>query len=140
LDSIWGLARNGVPYVRIPRDTGETREFATFVALRVLGKICLYSYEREEKREVVVKAYNPVTGRPFREGTITQEEMVTEEKLIYFPTGETADLSLATLLAWIKDDAELYRAFGNLGPRPSKEELYETLMMYNERNRVYTFR
>ena len=140
LDSVWGLSKNGVPYVRIPQDTSDSRQFATFVAMRMVGKICLYSYEREEEKEVVFKAYNPLTGHPFREGTVIQKDMVTKEKIMYFPSGETVNLNPATLSAWIRDDVELYEAFDSLGPRPTKEEVYQTILMYNDRNRIYTFR
>jgi hypothetical protein len=140
LDSVWGFAYKGAPYVRVPQDTSDDRRFATFVALRLIGKICFFSYEREREREVVIRAYNPLTGRPFREGAVKQKETVVEDRIIYFPTGETADMKPAVVAKWIEDDPELWSAFDNLGPRPDKEDLYQTIVMYNERNRVYTFR
>lgn len=140
LDSVWGFSRNGVPYVQIPKDTGKVWDFATFVALRMVGKICLLTYEEEREILVSVKAYNPYNGQPFREGKVPQKEIVLQEKVIYFPSGELADLNRPTLMAWIKDDEELYQEFIALGPRLSPEELYETLLLYNERNRIYTLR
>ena len=140
LDKVWGFSRNGSPFIQIPRDSGDLRQFGSFVALRLVGKICLFNYEKEMEYKVSVKAYNPLNGRPFREGKVTQTEMITVEKLLYFPSGEIAPLNRASLVNWMKDDPDLLQAYLDKERGQVQINAYEWLEEYNERNRVYTLK
>lgn len=136
LDDLWGICLDGKPYIRLEREAEEAT-FATFALLRVRGAICYFNFEAEEKRYVEVKAYNPLTGRPFRSARLPKLESVTRHKILHFPSGRTADLSRAALLDWIADDAPLTRTVAELPDTDIFDKLYRSVLVYNDRHPVY---
>ncbi|MBK7407835.1 MAG: hypothetical protein IPJ40_06985 [Saprospirales bacterium] len=71
-DSIWGFSLHGIPYVRLSRDWIQ-KELATFAPLQLRGKICYFSFDRKDTTQVLITAYNPVNGMPFRQGMVDKE-------------------------------------------------------------------
>ncbi len=139
LDSIWGIVIGGIPYVRLPK--GATpKQLTAFAGLRLRGIICFYSYEDEEEYEVEIRAYNPVTGAPFRKGKVKNKEIVEREFMIHFLTGEVAEFTRDNLVAWIADDERLAEAVAALPEADLEEKLFKGLLIYVDRYPVYTLK
>ncbi len=135
-DSIWGICLQGTPFIRLP-DTAVNRQAMTFAGLRVRGRICYYTYEVEETRMVEIAAYNPLTGRPFRRGSVPKQVALVREKMLHFENGNQAAFSRENLLEWIKDDPQLWRTVAELSDEEAEEKLYKCLLIYDDRNPAY---
>lgn len=136
LDSVWAVCLEGVPSVRVPSDE-INRELPTFAALKLRGKICYFTYPDWRPKRIRVAAYNPVTGRPFRQGTVLREEEVIVEKMLRFETGEIADFNVENLMAWIADDPLLVETVQELPLEAQQEKLFKCLLIYVDRNYVF---
>lgn len=134
-DSIWGISLGGIPYIRLDREASGTKATA-FAGLRVRGKICYFSYPQDVTRQVQIKAYNPVTGRPFRSGVVDRTETVLREWMLDFRTGEVAEFNVENFQGWIADDPQLQRTVRELSPEEVEEKLFRCLLIYVDRNEV----
>jgi hypothetical protein len=136
LNSVWGICLDGTPYIRL---TGRGTEagFATFAKLRVRGAICYFTFETEEAKYVEVKAYNPLNGRPFRRAKVKNMQRVDNKMMLRFDTGEVQVLNKANLLEWVQKDAQLTEAIRNIDPEKEEEQLYRSLLIYDDRHPVY---
>ncbi len=139
LDSIWGLAIGGIPYVRLPR--GATpKPLTAFAGLRLRGIICYYAYEDMEERTYEIQAYNPVTGAPFRKGKVKNKEPVRKEFMLHFLSGKIEEFTQANLVAWIADDVRLAEAIASLSESELEEKLFKGLLIYVDRYPVFTLK
>lgn len=140
LDSIWGISLGGLPYVRIP-DLNNGFTLTKFAALRVRGKICYYEYEAYEEVAVPIKAYNPYTGKPYLESSVTRQQPVMEEWIMDFETGEVLRLNPENLKLWVKDDYQLIEAIESLGEEAWEwEKLFKCILIYDDRHPTYIFK
>lgn len=130
------IVLSGIPYVRLEK--GEYPSDATaFAGLKVRGKICYFSYEKEVSENVEIKAYNPLTKKPFRKGNVPRTKLVEVQKMLHFETGEIVDFNYVNLLLWIEDDPQLKESVFELKPGEIDEKLYKCLLIYDDRNVVY---
>ncbi len=136
VDSVWVICLDGVPSIRIP-DNEIDRELPNFAAFKLRGKICYFTYPDYRKKTIQVAAYNPKTGRPFRQGNVVRDEEVIVKKMLHFQTGETADFDVKNLLAWIQDDPILVETLAELPPEELDEKLFKSLLIYVDRNPTY---
>ncbi len=136
LDSIWAICLDGVPSIRVPQNE-INRELPNFAALKLRGKICFFTYPDYRKKTIRVAAYNPLTGRPFRQGNVVRDEEVIVEKMLHFQTGEVADFTVNNLLAWIQDDPLLVETLTELPREEQEEKLFKSLLIYVDRNPAY---
>lgn len=132
----WALVLEGIPSVRVPRDE-INKDLPSFAALKLRGKISYYTYPDWRRRKVSIAAYNPATGRPFRQGQVEREEEVIVEKMLHFETGEVVDFTLENFLRWISDDPVLLETFGELNPEEQHEKMFKGLLIYVDRNPTY---
>lgn len=135
-DSIWGFCIQGVPYIRLSRDWIK-KELATFAPLQLRGKICYFDFDRMDTTEVLITAYNPANGMPFRRGVIRKEKQVNCPKILHFETGALADFNRENLAAWIADDPQLLEAVMDIREEELESKLFKTLLIYVDRNKVY---
>ncbi len=136
LDSIWAICLDGVPSIKVPSNE-INRELPNFAALKLRGKICYYTYPDYRTKKVRVAAYNPVTGRPFRQGFVEREQEVFIEKIMHFQTGEVLDFTVENLLNWIQDDPLLVETLTELPKEEQHEKLFKCLLIYVDRNPAY---
>lgn len=139
LDSIWGIVISGIPYVRLPKDA-TPKALTAFAGLRLRGIICYYTYEDIEQRTVEVKAYNPVTGVPFRKATLKKQQTVEHQYMLHFLTGETVEFNRENVVAWISNDERLTEAVAALPEEELEEKLFKGLLIYVDRYPVYTLK
>ncbi len=133
-DKIWGFSYKGVPFLRIVKDVDS--DYSEYSALSIRGKLCYFVFETRETKEVVIKAYNPLTGRPFREGTVENIETIRNRQLLHFGTGEIADFTVESFVNWIQDDEQLVKTIQDLSSKEAEEKLFKCLLIYNDRNVV----
>jgi len=135
LHSVLAISLEGVPYVRVAEPSHERA--VVFAGLKVRGKISYFSYESDTTELVEISAYNPLTKRPFRKGSVPVKSSLTVEKIFYFPDGRIADFNRDRLLEWIEDDKQLWNTVNELGPDPNGEKLFKCLLIYDDRNGFY---
>ena len=136
LGSAWALVMDGIPSIRIPQ--GEIKkDLPAFAALKLRGKICYFTYPDWRTKKLYVAAYNPLTGRPFRQGHVEREEEIIVEKMLHFETGAMADLTVDNFLKWIADDEPLLSTYLELPPDERKEKLFKGLLIYADRNETF---
>jgi len=135
--NIWGIVLDGLPYIMLPTEIMEDTAVLHFAGLRVRGRICYYEFEREEERLVEIKAYNPLTGRPFRRGNISKREIINEARILHLITGQHGPLDRSTLIGMIGNDTKMYRTVEELPETASTEMLYKCVLIYDDRNPVY---
>lgn len=136
LEQVWGICIKGIPYVKLPK--GEVTNTATvFSGLRVRGKICYYTYKEAIKEMREIKAYNPVTGQPFRSAVLPIERTVKREKMLDFNSGNITDFNKENFLDWIQNDPQLWNTVKDLTPEEVDEKLFKCLLIYIDRHEVY---
>ncbi|MFN7115336.1 MAG: hypothetical protein ACK4TA_00970 [Saprospiraceae bacterium] len=136
LQQVWGICIKGMPYVRLPKE--ESNSTATiFAGLRVRGKISYFSYDAVIKEMQEIKAYNPLTGRPFRTAKLPVEKQVIREKILDFNTGQIADFNKANFLSWIENDRQLWNTVRDFTEKDVEEKLFKCLLIYVDRNEIY---
>lgn len=133
MDSVWGMCIDGIPFVQLPKGAVK-RTLPTFVAMKLRGKICYYTYPDWRMRKIPIAAYNPYTGRPFLQSTVEREEQVTFEKILHFEKGEVKDFTVNNFLEWIQDDEALVETIMDLSPSEREEKLFKCLLIYVDRN------
>lgn len=133
-EDVFALCRDSLLYVRV-EDPEVEKEVQLFGALLTQGSLCLYRYEKEETRMVTIKAYNPLTGKPFRSGQVPRKEWVERWKLFNLETGATADLTHKNLFEWIGNDTELAEQARSM---PEEDlDMGRLIQAYNRRNPVF---
>ncbi len=136
LEDIFSLSLSGIPYIYL-EEAPSYKDLTTFVALRVRGKICYFTYADSKSVRFPMSAYNPLNGKPFRTAVIEREQDVVIEKMMLFATGEVTDFNKINLLDWIQDDAGLSKAVAELTPQETKEKLFKCLLIYDDRHEIF---
>lgn len=138
LDQIWGICIDGLPFVRIPKDS-IYKDLSTFAGLRVAGNINYFSYENRIEKEYEIAAYNPLNGQPFRRATVKRPVMTFVEKVMNFASGQVYSFDKASLHKLMADDPQLLQVLQELNPQEEEyeEQLFRLLMSYNRRHRVF---
>ncbi len=138
LQQIWGICMGGIPYIRLPQ--GEVTDAATvFVGLRVRGKICYFKYKTNTTEMVEVRAYNPLNGRPYRQGLVPVQRTVLREYMLNWQTADIEPFTTDIFLQWIEDDPQLWRTVKDLSIEEADEKLFRCLLIYVDRNPVYLY-
>jgi len=138
IDQLWGICIDGIPYIRIPADSID-KSLPAFAGLRITGNLCYFQYERNEEREVEMSAYNPLTGKPFRSGTITRDFLEVRERLLRFETGEMAPFTRRQLIQWTTRDQVIQTTLRRLSPKTEdlEDQLYNIMLSFNKRHPVF---
>jgi hypothetical protein len=83
-----------------------------------------------------VKAYNPLTGRPFREGQVPQKKVITQKMMLHFENGEMLPFNKENFMNWIREDSGLSQAVSEIDPT-DQNKLFKSLLIFDDRNPVY---
>jgi hypothetical protein len=136
VDSIWAICLNGIPSIRVPKED-INKTLPNFAALKLRGKLCFFTYPDYRQKTIRVAAYNPLTGRPYRQGNVVRDEEVIVEKILNFESGEVADFNYDNLLRWIQDDPVLVETLHELPRAEQQEKLFKCLLIYVDRNPAF---
>jgi len=132
---IWGLCINQTPYIKT-EDKQDSRPY--FVKLHVVGKLSYYYYKAFREKEVIMYVHNPYTGERIGKKTVTNRDLVFIQKLLHFQTGENIDFNFENLKLWTVDDKGLQKTMQEMKAEEKESKLFKTLLIYNDRNPVYT--
>lgn len=136
LRQVWGICRDGIPYIQT-ESKNEDHNLTSFAAIRVRGRICYFVVEKPSKEKVPVAAYNPVNGRPFRQGYVSKKKTLQTTKIMDWKTGEIADFTKSNFLFWIRGDQQLSKSVEALPDDNLDEKIFKSLLIYNDRHPVY---
>ncbi len=136
LDSIWGFAIGGIPYIKI--EQAKELPLTLFAGMRVRGKLCYFTYEVREEKEIVFSAYNPVTYQPFRSSTEKRNMKIKKEKILLFETGKVMDYTYENMAMLLQDDPTILRALNQIEDWEFEEKMFKCLLIYNDRHDVKT--
>ena len=137
-DSIPFICLNGLTSLRIPADS-TLRSSAVYAQLRYPGRISFFQYEAGLVDTVAIAAYNPVSGKPFRQARLPRTTREFRERLFVLETGEILPFSPSALLSVLSSDPEVRRAVSLLEDSeesPLREKLLRAIEVFNERNGV----
>jgi hypothetical protein len=135
-DSIWGVVLDGIPYLRLPKQSVQ-KPLTAFAGMQLRGKICYFSYETVQTVRVPITAYNPLNGLPFISKIIENERIVIHEKIFLFETGAVQDLTPDNFKSWVTDDKDLITAVSALKGDALNERLFKCLLIYDDRHPIY---
>lgn len=129
------ITYKGLPFFRVFKDS--IRKFTAYAGLRVRGRLSYYSYERPYTDSVIIKAYNPATGKPFRQQKIATSQFEDIKKVINIATGQLLDFSLDNMFILLKDDASLLKTLEALPAEEAREKMERFILIYDDRNPLY---
>ncbi len=135
LSSLWGVSIQGRPFIQIKRErVGKT--LASFAGFRILGQLCFFTFDVPVEVPVEIKAYNPLTGKPFRSGTISKTEVRQAQLIMDFQSGQIVPFSKPNLLSWVEKDNRISSLVRSIEPNDG-DTLLRALIAYNDRNLLF---
>jgi len=133
--TFWGICIGGVPYIQygfgnaariyFGNQAGSKHGKANFTRIRIIGNICHFNVEDFVSSEN--RLSSAITNQMGSDG-----KLVREQKIMKTSTGQVADFNQHTMMAFIRDDSNLYTHFIKSDTREANIFLY--LQKYNERN------
>ncbi|MFK7935734.1 MAG: hypothetical protein AB8G22_19630 [Saprospiraceae bacterium] len=136
INEVWGVSLDGIPYLQLANGSTNS-ELPTFAGLQVRGRLCYFEYEKTEETNVLIQAYNPLNGRPFRSGYVKRTVPVLYQKILNFSTGEIVSFDKANLLDQMEGDSKLYKTVEQLTVNEVDEKLFKCLLIYDDRNPAF---
>lgn len=137
-DSIALICLNGITSLRIPSDS-TLRSSAVYAKLNYPGRISYFQYEAGAVDTVAIAAYNPISGKPFRQARLPRTTREFRERLYILETGNILPFSRESLLSAMDTDPEVRRAVSLLEESedvPLRDKLFRAIEVFNERNPV----
>jgi hypothetical protein len=131
-DSLWGFSIRGVPYIRISPDSCG-RPLTIFAEIAVRGVINAFSYEKEHKELIPMRAYNPLTGNVFRKGLIQRNATTLEKRIFNLNENLIIPYDPLILKQWMDRDKEILRALNLATEEEYQEKLVRAMMVFNQR-------
>ena len=135
IGQIWGFSLGGIPYIN--QQEKNTAGLNKYLGIKVRGNICYFTKSETLKKSKVIKAYNPVTGIPFRESEVMTEKDIERKFMLSFNTGEVLDFTPSNFIEWIETDSQLVNTVMELPDEDRAEKLFKCLLIYDDRNPVY---
>jgi len=135
LDDFEIITYKGLPFFKVFEDS--VRAFTAYAGLRVRGHLSYFSYERSYTDSVMIKAYNPATGRPFRQQKIARPQRENIKTVINIATGERFDFKLENMFILLEDDPSLLKTIKALPPEEAREKMERFLLIYDDRNPLF---
>lgn len=135
LKAVEVIAYQGLPFFRVDEDS--LRGFTVYAGLRVRGRLSYYSYEEIYTDSVLISAYNPATGKPFRQQQVSRDQVVEMRKVVDLSTGERFDFELENMYHLLADDPSLIKTLKSMPEEEAQEKIERFLLIYDDRNPLY---
>ncbi len=129
------ICLNGLPYVRAYLDSA--RQFTVYAGLRVRGRLSYYAYEVPTQDTVLIQAYNPYNGRPFRQQEIVKPGANLQQQLVNITTGQSWPYSLGNLLQAISNDPALVKSLAQHSEAEAQTRMQKVILIYDDRHPLY---
>jgi len=135
LNTIEVIVYQGLPFFRIDQDS--TRGFTVYAGLRVRGRLSYFSYEQSYTDSVLISAYNPATGKPFRQQKMARDQVTQMRKVVNLATGERCDFELDNMYHLLADDPSLIKTLRAMPLEEARQKIERFLLIYDDRNPLY---
>ncbi len=135
LDDFEIITYKGLPFFKVFEDS--IRGFTAYAGLRVRGRLSYFSYERSYTDSVMIKAYNPATGKPFRQQKMARPQRENIKKVINIATGQRFDFELENMFILLEDDPSLLKTLKALPRKEALEKMERFLLIYDDRNPLF---
>lgn len=135
LEEVGFIVVNGLPYIKAYQDSA--RQFTVYSGLRVRGKLSYFAFAQNQPDTILIKAYNPLNGRPFRQQNVVREREELVEKVLNLTTGEVVDYNLENLLNLFAEDPALTKSLTSLSPAEAEERLQRCILIFDDRHPIY---
>lgn len=135
MDSIWGISLGGIPYLNLNKKNDAGLNI--YVGLKVRGNISYFSVDEVMEEVKLIKAYNPRTGVPFREGEVVTKKEIQNNFMLSFENGKIERFTMDNFVSWIEEDEMLVKTVKAINEQDVSEKLFKCLLIYDDRNPVY---
>lgn len=132
LNSVAAIVIKGIPYLRVQVDT--VHGFTEYAGLRVRGRLSYFTYEHNGQDSVLIKAYNPATGRAFRQQKVVRPKKETRELVLNLATAEILDFTPENMERLMANDEQLLQTLRSLDEEEVASRLYRLLLIYDDRH------
>lgn len=129
------ISYKGRPFFKIGKDS--IRNFYTYAGLRLRGMLSYYAYEQTYIDSVLIQAYNPATGVPFRSQMMSTEQSTSIRKVVNMETGELFDFDLENMPLILAADTQLLKTFEAMNKQEALEKMERFLLIYDDRNPLF---
>ena len=127
----YAITLDGLPYLFVREES--RRGFYEFSGLRILGAYSTMEYDTIVHTRQLMKAYNPVNGKPFREGYVERDRENGVSRIIEMGTGRRLPLERTTVMRLVTGELDLVSALERSTPEETNKIL-RALVIYNERH------
>ncbi len=133
LPTIYAVVLDSFPYLLVKEDS--QLHYHEFAGLRLAGRYRYYSYETYEEVSSRMYAYNPLNGRPFRQGIVSRKKAVLKKEILDLATGKIIPFTQTDLADLVSTDQDLVEAILALETADPDFEakLLQGLRLYNKR-------
>lgn len=129
----YAISLDGLAYLFIREN--EKRNYHEFSGLRVRGNLSTIQYDTTIHFRQLMKAYNPVNGKPFRQAYVDREKTQTLNKILHLRSGALVPFTRANLARLCADDVKLAKAIAETEV-DDVEMLLRALRLYDDRHPV----
>ncbi|WP_116105492.1 hypothetical protein [Lewinella sp. IMCC34191] len=127
----YAIGLDGLPYLFVRQDGG--RAFHEFTGLRQTGRYATIRYDTIVHTRQLMRAYNPATGNPFREGWVERDRRQEVSRVVDMATGRRHPLEILAVSELVDDEKEISDAVLRL-TNDDQQKLVRALVLYNERH------
>ncbi len=127
----YAISLDGMPYLFVRHDA--RRRFYEFAGLRVAGRYSAISYDTTVHLRRLMKAYNPVNGRAFREAWVERDQQREVSRVIDMTDGRRLPLDKSTVQELLAREEDLVAALDR-SEVAEEPKMLRALMIYNERH------
>ena len=127
----YAIVLDGAPYLFVGADA--RRGFYEFAGLRSPGRLATVTFDTTVHLRRIMKAYNPATGNPFRQGWVERDQRRTVTRVVDMQTGVRRPLEPDVVANLLAGEADLLRAVRQT-TAVDTAKLLRAVEIYNERH------
>ena len=137
INTAWCIVKDGVPYVNYSENEVNSN-IIIFYKLQIQGKICYFSYTRNEYKKVPMNVFDPQSGQLVYTSFIQNRERTVYRFMTRLSDGAILPFTRPNLQTWAADDKKIIATIADL---KEDDELYarlfKSLLVYNDRNTIW---
>lgn len=104
----YAISLDGLAYLFTSRN--DQRNYYNFAGLRIRGTLSTLRYDTVLQVRKLMRAYNPVNGKPFREAWVVRDKTLLLEKILHLRSGALVPFTRQHLASLCANDPKLARA------------------------------
>ena len=127
----YAIVLDGRTYLHVA--AADPRNFEEFAGLSATATLSRISYDTTLHTRHLMRAYNPATGRPFREAYVDRDKVVRLERIVDLRTGRRYPFDLAHVRRLCAGDRDLRAALARTEAKET-DKLDRALRIFSQRN------